>query len=157
MGYRNSICECGPNLHLDPNDETSPCVVERSRIENGVFIGAVECMTNFSWKMNPIFCPHDEGMLSFSTPVLSSNSFEKMVSHLSIEKKPRGMSAYLHKVDSVKEAPTTDAYLLYTTSNEVFTMLNNPIIPILPIIGADKSALVSLLWIWLLASNIPSL
>ncbi|GFQ93327.1 uncharacterized protein TNCT_23671, partial [Trichonephila clavata] len=82
MGYRNSKCECGPNLHLDPNDETSPCVVERSRIENGVFIGAVECMTNFSWKINPIFCPHDEGMLSFSTPVLSSNSFEKMVSHL---------------------------------------------------------------------------
>ncbi|GFX02781.1 uncharacterized protein TNCV_4437631 [Trichonephila clavipes] len=83
MGYRNSKCECGPNLHLDPNDETSPCVVERSRVENGVFIGAVECMTNFSWKKNSIFCPHDEGMLNFSTPVLSSNSFDEMILHLS--------------------------------------------------------------------------
>ncbi|GFQ64531.1 hypothetical protein TNCT_704991, partial [Trichonephila clavata] len=57
MGYRNSKCECGPNLHLDPNDETSPCVVERSELKNAVFIGAVECMTNLSWKKNPIFCP----------------------------------------------------------------------------------------------------
>ncbi|GFR18124.1 uncharacterized protein TNCT_440141 [Trichonephila clavata] len=86
MGYRNSKCECGPNLHLDPNDETSPCVVERSRIENDVFIGAVECMTNLSWKKNPIFCPHDEGMLNFSTPVWSTNSYDEIITHMTKQK-----------------------------------------------------------------------
>ncbi|GFQ75039.1 uncharacterized protein TNCT_518991 [Trichonephila clavata] len=86
MGYRNSKCECGPNLHLDPNDETSPYVVERSRIENGMFIGAVECMTNLLWKKNPIFCPHDEGMLNFSTPVWSTNLFDEIITHMKKQK-----------------------------------------------------------------------
>ncbi|GFU07174.1 uncharacterized protein NPIL_189911 [Nephila pilipes] len=57
MGYENAKCECGPNVHLDPDDDTSPCVVERSRMENNTFIGAVECMTNLSWKESPIFLP----------------------------------------------------------------------------------------------------
>ncbi|GFU47110.1 SF3 helicase domain-containing protein, partial [Nephila pilipes] len=102
MGYENAKCECGPNAHLDPDDDTSPCVVERSRIENNTFIGAVECMTNLSWKKSPIFCPHDEGMLNFST--LES----------------RDMSAYLHRVNTVEEAPATDAYLLYNIRGGIY-------------------------------------
>lgn len=72
MKFIGNKCECGPYLH--EKDETSRCVVERSRVEQNVFTGRVNCMTNFSWKKKPIFCPFDEEALSFRVPVKSGNS-----------------------------------------------------------------------------------
>lgn len=71
--FKDFKCECGPYLHAT-DDETSPCVMERTRIENEQFIGRVDCMTNFSWKKSPVFCPHDEGAISFTTPIKSVKS-----------------------------------------------------------------------------------
>lgn len=70
MGYRNGKCECGPYKHRDPGDETSPCVIERQAIENNELVGVVNCMTNDAWKKSPIFCPSENGILTFTTPIM---------------------------------------------------------------------------------------
>lgn len=66
IGWTKDHCECGPYLHKDPLDPSSPCVVERTRIEvEGKLVGRVDCMTNFAWEKMPLYCPRDEGALSF--------------------------------------------------------------------------------------------
>lgn len=67
-----NVCECGAFEHEDPSDETSPCLVERTRIgdNESVLIGRTTCMTNVSFYKSPVFCPKDEGALSFKSWIL---------------------------------------------------------------------------------------
>lgn len=78
MGFKNSQCECGPYLHAT-EDETSPCVVEKTQREQNILTGRVNCMTDTSWSKKPIFCPHNEGALSFKIMVMSGDSHDNFI------------------------------------------------------------------------------
>lgn len=83
MKFKDSKCECGPYLHATDREE-SPCVVERTRVErNTTLVGRVDCMADFSWKKRPIFCPKEEGALSFTTFFLHGESFTDFIKKMS--------------------------------------------------------------------------
>lgn len=79
MGFENGKCQCGPYPHEDPDDEASPCVMEKTRIENNELVGAVRCMADNAWKKSPIFCPSQADVLSFTTPVMGGDSKNEFV------------------------------------------------------------------------------
>lgn len=60
MGWDGDKCQCGPYFHLNTHNETSPCVLEKSRIEQDAFIGRVDCMTQHSFHKKTLYCPSDD-------------------------------------------------------------------------------------------------
>ncbi|GBM53922.1 hypothetical protein AVEN_64844-1 [Araneus ventricosus] len=73
MGWDGSVCQCGPFFHENDKDETSPCLTEKTRIENGKMIVRVECMNDNSYIAQPFYCPNREGALSFTIPFTLDN------------------------------------------------------------------------------------
>lgn len=66
MGWDGEKCHCGPYFHLNDQDQTSPCVLEKSRIEKDTFIGRVDCMTQHSFHKKAMYCPSEEKTMTFS-------------------------------------------------------------------------------------------
>ncbi|GBN19691.1 hypothetical protein AVEN_261776-1 [Araneus ventricosus] len=110
MGYKGGKCECGVYPHLDPDDEASPCVMERTRVEKDDFIGVVKCMTDDAWEKSPIFCPSGDGVLTFKTPAMGGKSAHHMPS----------WSTYVHRANTVQEASAFDAFILYSLNGGIF-------------------------------------
>ncbi|GFY66927.1 uncharacterized protein TNIN_179561 [Trichonephila inaurata madagascariensis] len=57
LGWDGEKCNCGVYPHKDEKDPTSECMFEKTRIENNVLIGRIECMTSKSLTRKPIHCP----------------------------------------------------------------------------------------------------
>lgn len=64
IGWNGKECVCGVYEHANPNDKTSPCVAERTRIENNQWIARVDCMKETSFMRRNLACPSDERVLN---------------------------------------------------------------------------------------------
>lgn len=73
MGWNGNTCDCGPYVHADPNDKTSPCRRETSRIENNILNGRVNCMTKDSFVKQALICPTDDGLVVFREHIMKGN------------------------------------------------------------------------------------
>lgn len=73
MGWTGKICECGPYLHLDPNDKASPCRKESTRVEGDDFIGRVDCMNEKSFVKQSLICPTKDDRVNFQEKIYSGN------------------------------------------------------------------------------------
>lgn len=85
MGFKHGKCECGVYPHEDPNDKTSPCVMERQRVEKDELHGVVSCMTNDAWKKSPIYCPSESGILTFTTSAMGGNSKDDFLATMKLK------------------------------------------------------------------------
>ena len=74
MGWNGEVCECGPFFHLDPNDKTSPCKKEMTRLDEITFTGRVDCMTQQSFIKQSLFCPTTDEELIFKEWVKKDSS-----------------------------------------------------------------------------------
>lgn len=79
MGWNGSECDCGPYVHADSNDKTSPCRTFASTIEKNVLKGRVDCMTKKSFVKQPLICPTDNGLLTFKEYFMKGNEPQKFV------------------------------------------------------------------------------
>lgn len=82
LGWNGSECVCGRYPHLDPNDRTSPCKREATRVENDELIGRVECMTDKSFVTRPLICPTDDPTVTFREFMFDGNDTGKFIEHL---------------------------------------------------------------------------
>lgn len=74
MGWNGKACDCGPYFHLDPNDKTSPCRRQLSRVTKMQFIGRVDCMTEKSFVGQALFCPTADQELVFKENIMKNSS-----------------------------------------------------------------------------------
>lgn len=81
MGFTGTGCQCEMYQHQDPNDDKSPCVMERTRYENNTLTGRVDCMNQWSWIRSSIFCPRGDGVVSFETPIYRVSSIEEYMAY----------------------------------------------------------------------------
>lgn len=79
MGWNGSECDCGPYVHADSNDKTSPCRTFATNMQKNVLKGRVDCMTKESFVRQPLICPTDNGLLAFKEYFMKGNEPQKFV------------------------------------------------------------------------------
>lgn len=74
MGWNGKTCDCGTYFHLNPDDKTSPCRHELSRVQNETLIGRVDCMTEHTFLKQTLFCPTTNTGLIFKDWIKTNSS-----------------------------------------------------------------------------------